>query len=156
MISKALNLNCIKVHVKVNSWEEAVRHAGDLLFKDDAVEQRFIDSMVQMVKDYGPYIAISKGVALAHARPEDGAKRIGLSLITLWEPINFGNEHYDPISVVFGLSAIDNVSHLDLISELATLLDQENILTDLNNCDDETEVMDLINGYFQLNSEKEG
>ena len=78
MIQDVLTLDTVRARVDAKDWEEAVRTAGDLLYRKGVVEERYIDHMVQIVKEIGPYIVLIKGVALAHARPEDGAKAIGL------------------------------------------------------------------------------
>lgn len=36
--------------------------------------------MIESVEEYGPYIVIGPHLALAHARPEDGSLKLGLSL----------------------------------------------------------------------------
>ena len=121
MIHSILTEDTVEVNVEVSDWEEAVRTAGNLLYKNGYVEACYVDSMVDIVKAVGPYIVLLKGVALAHARPSQGAKKIGLSLITLKTPVNFGNADNDPVSLVFALSAVDNSSHLELLGELSQI-----------------------------------
>ena len=74
MIQDVLTRDTVRVRVEAGSWEEAVRAAGDLLYRKGAVEKRYIDNMIRIVKEIGPYIVLLKGVALAHARPEHGVK----------------------------------------------------------------------------------
>lgn len=144
MIEKLLTQDTLRVRVHAKDWEEAVRKAGELLYLNGAVEPQYIDKMVEIVKEIGPYIVILKGVALAHARPEDGARRIGLSLITLDEPVYFVNEDNDPVNIVFGLSAVDNSSHLDLIAEMGAIFDDKKALQEIAESVDETEVLGII------------
>ena len=144
MIQDVLTLDTVRARVDAKDWEEAVRTAGDLLYRKGVVEERYIDHMVQIVKEIGPYIVLIKGVALAHARPEDGAKAIGLSLVTLNKPICFGNKENDPVNLVFALSAVDNSSHLDLIREMALVFENEQELEQLANCETEEEMLTII------------
>ncbi len=69
--------------VSVESWQQAVLFAGDLLVKAGFVEARYPSAMVNWVTKLGPYVVIAPGVALPHARPEDGAITPCMSLITL-------------------------------------------------------------------------
>lgn len=144
MIQDVLTRDTVMVKSEADDWEAAVRAAGDLLYQNGAVEERYIDNMVRIVKEIGPYIVLIKGVALAHARPEDGAKAIGLSLVTLKTPVCFGNQENDPVTLVFALSAIDHSSHLDLIREMAQVFENEQELKQLANCETEEEVLTII------------
>lgn len=144
MIQEILTEQTVRVKVRVNDWEDSIRHAGQLLLDNDYIEASYIDNMVNIVKEIGPYIVLIKGVALAHARPEQGAKKIGLSLITLENPVCFGLEENDPVSLVFALSAVDHDSHLDLIGELAQVFEHEENLEKLAACQTQAEVLALI------------
>ena len=134
----------MEVNVEVSDWEEAVRTAGNLLYKNGYVEACYVDSMVDIVKTVGPYIVLLKGVALAHARPSQGAKKIGLSLITLKTPVNFGNADNDPVSLVFALSAVDNSSHLELLGELSQIFGDEEGMEELAKASTKQELLDRI------------
>jgi len=111
----------VSVSVLVQDSDEAIRKAGNLLVTDGAVEQRYVEAMVRTYRQIGPYIVIAAGVALPHARPEDGAIRVGLSVVTLADPVPFGHETNDPVSLVFAFAGIDYFSHLRAFTELATL-----------------------------------
>ena len=57
----------------------------------------------------GPYIVITKHVALPHARPEAGALESAIGIATLKHPVKFGNKDNDPVKYLFCLSATDNI-----------------------------------------------
>ncbi|HIU02100.1 MAG TPA: PTS sugar transporter subunit IIA [Candidatus Onthocola gallistercoris] len=144
MIHSILTEDTVEVNVEVSDWEKAVRTAGNLLYKNGYVEACYVDSMVDIVKTVGPYIVLLKGVALAHARPSQGAKKIGLSLITLKTPVNFGNADNDPVSLVFALSAVDNSSHLELLGELSQIFGDEEGMEELAKASTKQELLDRI------------
>jgi mannitol/fructose-specific phosphotransferase system IIA component (Ntr-type) len=90
------------------------------------------------VAEHGPYIVIAPGIALAHGRPTDAVLEIGLSLVTLAQPVVFGNEANDPVRLVLGLCATDHSSHIDIMAELATFLgDADSVNSVLNAVDSE-------------------
>ncbi|MEM4666305.1 MAG: PTS sugar transporter subunit IIA [Thermofilum sp.] len=108
MLSESLEIDLEKalggrvlVGAVAENWEEAVRLAGKLLAADGIVEERYVEAMVQVTRELGPYAVIAPGVALPHARPEDGAKEVGLSIVTLREGVNFGSPN-DPVYIVIG------------------------------------------------------
>jgi len=102
-----------------------VRAAGQLLVDADVCEPRYIQAMIDAVHELGPYMVLAPGLALAHARPEDGVKSIGLSLVTLDPPVPFGSEENDPVSLLIAFGAVDKERHLGLLQELALLLEDE-------------------------------
>ena len=149
MIYDVLTTETVDTNVEVKNWEEAVRHAGRLLVDGGYADEIYIDSMLNVVKEFGPYIVILPGVALAHARPEDGAKKIGLSLVTLKDPVNFGNETFDPVKLVFALCAVDNHSHLELIQEIGLVFDDYDKLMSLTDCRSKEELIGRIHTIIE-------
>ena len=101
---------------------------GSLLVEQESIEERYITAMIDAVKTLGPYIVIAPGIAIAHARPEDGAKKIGISLVRLKPPVEFGSKNNDPVDLVFGLSALDHDSHIDVLRDLAGILQNKEII----------------------------
>ena len=91
---------------------------------------------VDAVAENGPYIVIAPGIALAHGRPSEAVLEVGLSLVTLAQPVDFGNEANDPVRLVIGLCATDHNTHIDIMAELATFLgDSVSVNTVLNAVD---------------------
>lgn len=147
MIAQLLTRENIRLNVEVDTWEDALHCAGEPLVDNGSIKPTYITKMIEVVKDVGPYIVLDKGFALAHARPEDGVNRIGLSLITLKNPVNFGNPDNDPVSLVICLAATDNTSHLEVISDLAGFLSDRKNFDKIIQCTKPEEVMDLISVY---------
>lgn len=133
-MQKMLNLrdlvrpNTVAVDVEVKDWQEAILAAGRLMFEDGAVEERFGQAMVRVAKEFGPYIVVAPGIALPHARPEDGVIKATIAVLRLKTPVNFGNKDNDPVYLVVALAAIDHDQHIQGLRELAAVLgDEENI-----------------------------
>ena len=123
-----LTEDTVVVKASVLDWKDAIRKAGELLLNIAAIELRYIDAMIKFSEEHNAYIVIAPGIALAHARPEEGVKRTCLSLITLKEPVRFGPPQNDPVDLVVTLGAPDNKSHIKALEQLAEILiDQENV-----------------------------
>lgn len=132
-LSELLPSQRIKLDVRVNTWQEAIREAGKLLFDSGAVTYEYIEAMVKVAEELGPYIVIGPGIALPHAATKAGAKQTALSLVKLAEPINFGNPDNDPVRFVFGLSAIDKKAHIVALQGLAKLFLSKDLFNQLVN-----------------------
>ncbi len=100
-------------------WESAVRLATRPLLSSGAVSEAYVDAMVRSVRENGAYIVVDDGLALPHARPEDGAAALGLSMLILQKPVDMLGES---VSVLVALSAVDDASHIDAMRDLAELV----------------------------------
>ena len=73
MLKDLVNEKLIKLQIEASDWEDAVRKAAQPLVEEGKVKTSYVDDIIQGVKDMGPYIVLTKHVALPHARPESGA-----------------------------------------------------------------------------------
>ena len=137
-LADAFGENSIRVLAAALDREHAIELAGDLLVASGRVTPEYTSSMVNVLETHGPYFVIAPGIALAHAKPSESVLSTGLSLVTLAEPIVFGNEANDPVKLVFGLCAVDHGSHIEMLAELSDLLsDNETVNILLNAVDTE-------------------
>ena len=134
----------ILLDVEVKDWQEAIRVSGELLVKTGAVEARYVDAMIDTVKSMGPYAVIAPGVALPHARPEDGVKKPCMSLVTLKTPVNFGNNGNDPVKLVVAFATIDKNAHVKALTRLARILGDPEKVEALKNAKDKRLVEEII------------
>lgn len=119
-LREAFPRDAVRVDVSCDGWRDAVRTAGGLLVESGAATDGYVDAIVAAVEELGPYIVLAPGIAIAHARPEDGARAVGFALVRLAEPVVFGSRHNDPVEFVFAFASPDKEQH---ISALATLAD---------------------------------
>ncbi len=133
----------ILVGVSARDWVEAVKLAGKLLAESGVVEERYVEAMVRVTEELGPYAVLAPGVAMPHARPEDGAREVGLSLVVLREGVNFGSPN-DPVYVVIGFAAKDKTSHLKVLQQLAEFLSEPGVVEELRKVRSEEELKSLL------------
>lgn len=144
VLSELLKENTIQLNVDAKDWCDAITKGGQLLYEDGCIEKCYIEAMIKAMKELGPYIVIAPGIAMPHARPESGTKKVGMSLITLNKGVNFGNNENDPVSIVLCLCAIDHSTHLKALSEIAGLLEDPKNVELIKNATDKKVVLDLI------------
>ncbi|UAN65525.1 PTS sugar transporter subunit IIA [Serratia sp. JSRIV006] len=117
---------------------DAIQAAGQALCQSGACSPEYVAAMVASYQEFGPYFVIAPGLAMPHARPEQGAIKAQLSLVRLREPIAFGHTENDPVQVLLGLSATSSDRHIHLIQHIVTLLaDENNLHTLMNSCNPE-------------------
>jgi len=149
-LSDIINENLIRLKVSAENWEEAIRKSACALLENDKITASYIDAIISTTNEVGPYIVITKHVALPHSKPEAGAKEIAIGIATLKHPVKFGNKGNDPVKYVFTLSAIDNDSHLQAMAELLELLEEEKFYDILDKAENAKEIMNYIKGYELL------
>lgn len=131
-------------HVKsVNEWEEAIKLAAKPLLKKKIIETVYIDNMIQSVLDNGPYIVLKDYFALPHAKAGEGVNEVGMSLLTLEDPIDLkGN----PVKIFLVLAAVDSSTHLEALSELSELLMDDDVYDIFLSGDNQAIYNELIKG----------
>ncbi|MFZ7132551.1 MAG: PTS sugar transporter subunit IIA [Eubacteriales bacterium] len=139
----------ITIKAKVADWKEAIAVSGSTLVDNGAIEEKYIDAMIKVVEELGPYIVIAPGIAIAHARPEDGVKKSGFAITTLKNPVNFGNEANDPVSLVITISAIDYEGHLEALAELMSIIENNENYKEIVKSDSVDEVYNILKGIMK-------
>ncbi|MCS4488499.1 BglG family transcription antiterminator [Streptococcus sciuri] len=126
------------------SWQEAIALAAQPLIANGAVEEGYATAMIQKVEEFGPFIDLGKGVAIPHARPEDGVNRIGMSLLVLENPVYLLDDPKHEIRLFICIAAIDNQTHLKALSGLTAILRKEENIQQLIEAKCFDDIADLI------------
>jgi PTS system ascorbate-specific IIA component len=123
-----LPLDAITIGAHVDDWPAAITAAGDALVRSGAATSAYTDRMIAMIREFGAYIVIAPGLALAHARPGEDVLSDGLCVVTLAEPVAFGHPHNDPVSVIVGLAVTGAEDHLQFVAELANVFNDPEVI----------------------------
>jgi len=118
----ALSAAAIALNETSGDREQAVRRSGELLTAGGRVDAAYTREMLAAVEEFGPYIVLAPGVALAHARPSPAVHGVAFSVLTLDPPVAFGHPENDPVRLVIGMAAPDDESHMEALRQLAELL----------------------------------
>ena len=128
LLQDLLSEDNVSFHYPAETWEDVIRHGGQLMVDAGFTDPTYTESMIDVVRDMGPYIVLAPGLAMPHARPEMGAKQVGTALVTLEKPIDFGSPENDPVSVAVFLCAPNKEEHIQLLTDIATLFEDEEFL----------------------------
>lgn len=125
MLLETITTADVQIAVQASHWEDAIRKAARPLLENGAITSAYVEEMIQSLHKNGPYFVLTKGIALAHARPECGVNRGAVSFTTLKPGVPFGSEENDPVELIITLAATDSESHLNLLTELADVMMDE-------------------------------
>ncbi|MFI0773751.1 PTS sugar transporter subunit IIA [Streptomyces sp. NPDC021212] len=117
-----LPAGCVRLDARAADWREAIAVAGGLMVDAGFTTAEYTAEMIAGVEEHGPYIVVAPGVAFAHARPSPAVRATGMSWVRLAEPVAFGHETNDPVTLVVALAATDTGAHTSAMASLARLL----------------------------------
>lgn len=65
-------------------------------------------------------------------------------MLTLKDPISFGNAEHDPVSVIISICSIDRVNHMKALKELMSIMDQEDFLSKVKSMKTPSEIDPIL------------
>lgn len=131
----------VKLNLSPVSKEEAIQAAGELLAELGYVDKSYVDAMQEREKLVSTYMGM--GVAIPHgtSQAKDTVKKTGIVLMQYPEGVDFGDEK---AQLVFGIAGIGD-EHLDLLSKICEMLEDDNILESLKTTNDIDWILDRLN-----------
>lgn len=135
-----INADCVKLGLPSVSKEEAIRAAGRLLVEQGCVDEAYIDAMLEREKLVTTYIGM--GIAIPHGTTEQKArvKKSGIVMLQYPDGVDFGEEK---AQLVFGIAGVGD-EHLDLLSNICTALEDEEVLNKLKTTNDVSYVLQCL------------
>ena len=145
-LSRWLPAEAIRLNVEVTDWRDAITKAGEALVDTGVTDEQYTTEMIEAVEKLGPYIVLAPGLALAHARPSPAVNRAGLSWVTLDTAVEFGSKENDPVDLVIGLAALDSDGHIEMMTALAGVISDPDVLAELRAAKKAEEVTAVLDG----------
>jgi len=132
----------IKLDVTASSPEEAVHICGQLLLEVGAITQEYADAMWEREQIFPS--AIGMGFAIPHGTDESRKHVIfdQLVFVRLTAPITWGD---DEVTCVLGIASQGD-GHVELLGNLAELIQEEDKLAILQNSQSAAEIAELLLG----------
>lgn len=136
--------DAVVIGARAADWRAAVREAGRALTRSGSTRTEYADRMVAVIEEFGAYVVIAPGLALAHARPGRDVRREGIAVVTLAEPVPFGHPHNDPVRVVVGLAVSNAEEHVASVATLANVFNDPGAVDRIARATDAAEVRGLL------------
>ena len=128
-----------------DSWEDAVRAGAQPLIRDGAIEEVYIQSMIDCINKYGPYIVIAPDVAMPHAQGGSvGVKETAIAFMKTRRKVHFSDSPEHDARLFFVLASVDSDSHMDMLQSLVEEISDEDFLASLVEADNVDELKNLI------------
>lgn len=101
----------IKIKGKAKNWKEAIVEAGELLLRDNCIEESYIENMIQIVEEFGSYIMLVPNVIFPHAKAKEKVKETAFSMVLYENKIDFIDGQ--KIDMVISFCSKNKREHLD-------------------------------------------
>ena len=127
--------------LKSESKEEAIERAGKMLVKEGYVNNNYIAAMQEREKIVSTYIGM--GIAIPHGVGEakKEVKESGIVVLQYPDGVVFG---YDLAYLVIGIAGVGD-DHLEILSNIATSLEDETLVDKLKNTNNKFEILQTFN-----------
>lgn len=132
---------------RTNTWEEAVRVSAEPLLSEGYIEPRYIEAMIENIRENGPYVVLSPGFAMPHEGLNKGAVETGMSFVRLAEPVSFGAGDFDPVEFVCCLAAADKKTHLKALFSLVNMIRDPKFKQELHDASSPSEITGILERY---------
>jgi mannitol/fructose-specific phosphotransferase system IIA component (Ntr-type) len=131
--------------LNADNWEDAIMKGGQILVDKGAATNEYLETIVQKCKDNGPYIVIAPGIAMPHARPEEGALALGYGIVTLKNPVTFKDPDNDPVELLIFMAAPSVKEHNEeAVCQIADLCDDEEAVKKIIRASTVSEIIDVL------------
>ncbi|MCC8458961.1 PTS sugar transporter subunit IIA [Photorhabdus aegyptia] len=147
MLKRLLTQDVIQVIPDIENWREAIAVACQPLVENGAISSHYIDAIYRSHEAIGPYYVVGPGIAMPHARPEEGVNKLALALTVISNGVGFGSAENDPIKLLIVLAATDSHSHIEVIAQLAELFDNQQDVALLMSAKSKEEILAVVNQY---------
>ena len=128
-------------------WETAIRKASIPLIKSKKILPEYPENIIKGAKTHGPYFVVAPGIAIPHARPEEGALEKALGISILKTPVPFLDSLNNPVKYLFTLSMTSSQGHLEALAQLVELLEKRDFLKFLDRAKNSEEIFNFISEW---------
>jgi len=131
--------------LEAGDWKEAVLKGGRVLTDRGVCTEGYLQTIIRKCEENGPYIVIAPGIAMPHARPEEGALKLGYGIVTLRNPVSFHDPDNDPVSLLIFMAAPSVKEHNEeAVSQIADLCDEEDTVNALIQAGSDDEILNIL------------
>ena len=111
----------VRLAARAGSRDDAIREAGAILLEVGAVDEAYIDSMLEREASVSTYMGNFLAIPHGTNEAKDHIRRSALSVIRYDDPVDWGGEE---ARFVVGIAGIEN-EHLEILSKIAIIFSDD-------------------------------
>ncbi len=140
-----LSIDNIFLNLQADNKEQAIRFAGQQLVNSGYVEPEYIDAMLQREALVSTYLGQSIAVPHGTVEAKDRVLCTGIVICQYPQGVSFSDDPEDVAHLIIGIAARNN-EHIQVISRITNLLDDESLVERLMTTRDVQEALSLLSG----------
>ncbi|WP_042143477.1 PTS sugar transporter subunit IIA [Paucisalibacillus sp. EB02] len=141
MANEILSVNNIKLNQSFSGKEEAIRFTGQILVDNGHVEAPYVKKMLERENLTSTFMG--NNVAIPHGTEDarDLVLKTGLSVVTVPSGVDFGDGNI--VKVLIGIAGKGD-DHLEVLSNIAIVLSEEENIQKIVNASSEKEIIRIF------------
>ncbi|WP_026907099.1 PTS sugar transporter subunit IIA [Paucisalibacillus globulus] len=141
MANEILSVTNIKLNQAFSNKEEAIRFTGKILVDNGHVEAGYIEKMLEREQLTSTFMG--NNVAIPHGTEDarDLVQKTGLSVVTVPSGVDFGDGNV--VKVLIGIAGKGD-DHLEILSNIAIVLSEEENIEKIVNASTEEEIISIF------------
>lgn len=149
LLCELLQPENIQLDISCRNWRDAIIQSAQPLLDAGKIEDRYIDAMLDNVRENGAYIVLSPGFALPHEGFDRGCNEVGMNLIRLTDPVIIEDIDGELNEVKFFccMSTEDHKKHMKAFFHLVNMLTNRGFKEELASASTAEEAADIIRKY---------
>ena len=144
-ITDLMSKEAIKIHGHASSKMDAIEQMVSLMYRQGNVSDKEVYKEAVIERENLSTTGMVDGIAIPHART-NAITQAGIAAMTLPEGVDYESMDGQPTTLIFLIGAPDNGEnlHLQVLSELSTLLMDHDFCEDLKNAGTPEEFLSII------------
>ncbi len=132
------------------SWQEAVRMSCESILADGTIEEVYVNSIIDCITEYGPYIIIVPNVAMPHSQlSAEGVNETAIAFMRLEKTVSFDeNDPEKDASLFFTIASCNPDQHMENIMKLTEIFSNEELLAELAKAETPEDLIRLQEKYL--------
>ena len=118
------------------------------LLEQECIREDYIDAMISMAHDNGPWFVINDEMAIAHAHAENGVDALGMTLTIFQEGLNIMGK--SSIHFLFVLATPNNQDHLHILQDIMELSGNPSMQRELLAAECEEDVLFTLSKFTNI------
>ena len=130
LVEQLKKMNSVQIIDHIDSYQEAIHLCFKPLLDQQYITQEYAKNVIEKGKELNFYYLLTQGMAMPHARPEDGALKNGISFLLVKDGVQFESHEFNPVYCLVGLVATDSDSHILNMMDIATIFGDNLLIVD--------------------------
>lgn len=149
LLTQMLDAGHVNFRERCTGWQDAIRAGCEPLVATGTVDAGYADEIVACIEKYGPYIVIAPDIAMPHSQENaKGVHKTAISFMKVNEAVAFdADDREKDARLFFTLASQNHEQHLENMSMLATILDNEALIAGLLAAQDTSDLRAIAAKY---------